>query len=390
MIKLHSKENHLLSTISHESPFLAKVTTNHNLIKPLRSQFVLIWNDTIDHIPEGFLLVLIPHDYNINSKIEFKKNINVIVISKELNYLTDDDVIKFYPNSCLIDVLYRRKANSNSFLVTERCNSFCIMCSQPPRDIDDSYRVSDILNVMPLIHTDTVEICITGGETTLIGDDFTKLIQSAKIHLPSTALHILSNGRNFQNINLAISVAKVNHHDLMIGIPLYADYSQLHDFIVQADNAFDETIRGILNLKRCRVPVEIRVVIHAMNYERLPKLAEFIARNLLFVDHIALMGLEFMGFAKTNLNQLWIDPYLYQNELEEAVNILARNQMNVSIYNTPLCLIPNSIRKYSTSSISDWKNDYLDECINCTLIDKCGGFFSSNLKKVSEHISPII
>ena len=51
----------------------------------------------------------------------------------------------------------------------------------------------------------------------------------------------------------------------MIGIPLYADYSQLHDYIVQADNAFDDTIRGILNLKRCRVPVEIRVVIHREN-----------------------------------------------------------------------------------------------------------------------------
>jgi hypothetical protein len=26
----------------------------------------------------------------------------------------------------------------NSFLVTERCNYYCLMCSQPPRDVDNA------------------------------------------------------------------------------------------------------------------------------------------------------------------------------------------------------------------------------------------------------------
>jgi His-Xaa-Ser system radical SAM maturase HxsC len=174
----------------------------------------------------------------------------------------------------------------------------------------------------------------------------------------------------------------------MIGIPLYADYSQLHDFIVQADGAFDETIRGILNLKRCQVPVEIRVVIHKENYQRLPKLAEFITRNLLFIDHVALMGLEFAGFAKSNLEALWLDPYEYQEHLKSAVETISKAGMKVSIYNTPLCLIPEVIRCHASQSISDWKNDYLDECATCTAKAICGGFFSWNLKKVSDHIQP--
>ncbi|TSA48413.1 MAG: hypothetical protein D4R50_01185 [Actinomycetales bacterium] len=197
---------------------------------------------------------------------------------------------------------------------------------------------------------------------------------------------MLSNGRNFRSLELAAKVAQVKHPDLMIGIPLYADYSQLHDFIVQADNAFDDTIRGILNLKRCRVPVEIRVVIHQKNYHRLPRLAEFITRNLLFVDHIAFMGLEIMGFAKSNLSALWIDPYDYRDEMEEAVNTLARYGMRVSIYNHPLCVIPESVRRFSVRSISDWKNDFLEECQSCESIQECGGFFSSNLTKTSVHI----
>ena len=383
MINLHSKNNNPLGVISHTAPFIAKITSNIDLPNALRSKQILIVTNSAQIIPEGFGLVLICHDEEISS-IE-----NGIRLAPELRYLKNHDVIKFYPENLKIDALYRREANTNSFLVTERCNSFCIMCSQPPRDIDDHYLVDDMLAALPLLHPDTHEIMITGGEPTLWGDDFIRLVQATKNHLPNTALHILSNGRNFKDLNLAIKVATVKHPDVMIGIPLYADYSQLHDFIVQADNAFDDTIRGILNLKRCKVPVEIRIVIHKENYHRLPRLAEFIARNLLFVDHVALMGLELMGFAKSNLEGLWVDPYDYRNELKEAVETLATAKMRVSIYNTPLCVIPESIRRFSASSISDWKNDYLDECSSCSAQQQCGGFFSSNLKKVSDHIHAI-
>ncbi|MFA5921765.1 MAG: His-Xaa-Ser system radical SAM maturase HxsC [Methylococcaceae bacterium] len=383
MINLHSKNNSILGAIQHQKSFIAKLTTNATLPKVLRAQHILLASSPDQPISDDFGLVLIAHDSDIPATD------NALRLAPELRYLKEHDVIKFYPDILKIDVLYRKEANANSFLVTERCNSFCIMCSQPPRDIDDHYLVDDMLAALPLLHPDTHEIGITGGEPTLWGDDFIRLIQATKNHLPNTGLHILSNGRNFKDLNLAIQVANVKHPDVMIGIPLYADYSQLHDFIVQADNAFDDTIRGILNLKRCQVPVEIRIVIHQKNYHRLPKLAEFIARNLLFVDHVALMGLEIMGFAKSNLKALWIDPYDYQNELREAVLTLANAKMRVSIYNTPLCVIPESIRRYSASSISDWKNDYLDACMSCSAKQQCGGFFSSNLGAVSEHIKPL-
>jgi His-Xaa-Ser system radical SAM maturase HxsC len=381
MFSLNAKDNRALSVITHEEPLISKITNNPNLPDGLRSQRVLVLTKPAK-IPEGYALVFLA--------FEDEPTIypaNTVRLSPQLRYLKEHDVIKFQPSTCKVDVLYRKEANSNTFLLTERCNSFCIMCSQPPRDINDSYLVEDILKTLPLIHPDTPEIGFSGGETTLVGDEiFAALIQAAKNHLPRTALHILSNGRNFQNIDLAIKVSKIKHPDMMIGIPLYADYSQLHDFIVQADGAYDETIRGILNLKRCQVPVEIRVVIHKENYQRLPRLAEFIVRNLLFIDHVALMGLEFAGFAKSNLQALWIDPYDYQDHMQTAVEIMANAGMNVSIYNTPLCLIPESIRSYTSQSISDWKNDYLDECSSCSAKAQCGGFFSWNLNKVSNHI----
>jgi MoaA/NifB/PqqE/SkfB family radical SAM enzyme len=108
-------------------------------------------------------------------------------------------------------------------------------------------------------------------------------------HLPSTALHILSNGRTFADPEFTRAYAAIAHPEVMLGIPIYSASSQVHDYIVQADGAFDGTIRGILKLKTYGQQVEIRVVIHRQNYSHLPALAEFIARNLTFVDHVALM-----------------------------------------------------------------------------------------------------
>lgn len=125
MINLHSKGNYVLGAINHTVPFIAKITTNNDLPKALRTKQILLVTNPEQTIPEGFGLVLIGHDKEI---ISFE---NALRLAPELRYLKEHDVIKFYPDILKIDVLYRKEANNNSFLVTERCNSFCIMCSQP-------------------------------------------------------------------------------------------------------------------------------------------------------------------------------------------------------------------------------------------------------------------
>jgi His-Xaa-Ser system radical SAM maturase HxsC len=175
----------------------------------------------------------------------------------------------------------------------------------------------------------------------------------------------------------------------MIGIPLYADIASVHDFVVQADGAFDETIRGILNLKRCGIRVEIRVVIHRHTLPRLPHLAQFLARNMLFVDHVALMGLEPIGFGKANFADLWVDPYDYRDDLEQAATTLTRCGLRTSIYNHQLCTLTDVTRTFAVRSISDWKNEYLPACLGCTAKVTCGGFFSSAIARHSAYITPL-
>src|SRR4029077_13636861 len=109
-----------------------------------------------------------------------------------------------------------------------------------------------------------------------------------------------------------------------------------------------------------------------------------------FASQIALMGLEMTGYTAPNLEQLWIDPWDYQRELEDGTLMLAARGMNVSVYNHQLCTVPRSIWPYCRKSISDWKNEYVLDCDSCAVRSECGGFFTSSIqRRYSSHIHPI-
>jgi His-Xaa-Ser system radical SAM maturase HxsC len=307
-----------------------------------------------------------------------------------LAHLAEGDVVSLDQRGH-VRTLYRRNSPHNALFATDRCNSLCLMCSQPPRVVNDDWRVREMLDVIALIDRDTRELGISGGEPTLLKDGFVKVVEACRDQLPATSLHVLSNGRLFRYGSLARRVGEIRHSDLMIGVPVYSDLDDRHDYVVQAKGAFEETLVGLQNLGRFGVPVEIRVVVHSLTYDRLPQLAEFIYRNLAFASHVTFMGLEMMGFAISNLDLLWIDPWDYQNHLEAAVLSLAERGMNVSVYNHQLCTVPQSVWPYCRKSISDWKNEYLKDCDGCMVRSDCGGFFSSAVaRKRSEHIRPLV
>jgi His-Xaa-Ser system radical SAM maturase HxsC len=176
---------------------------------------------------------------------------------------------------------------------------------------------------------------------------------------------------------------------LVLGVPLYSDDPVLHDYIVQARHAFDQTVLGFHQLARFGQPIEIRVVLHKLSIPRLPFLAEFIYRNFPFVSHVALMGLEPTGYTPRNKEKLWIDPVDYQDELEEAVEFLSVRGMNVSLYNLQLCLLRRSLWSFARKSISDWKNIFFSECHDCGVLDQCGGLFQSAELMHSPHIKAL-
>jgi His-Xaa-Ser system radical SAM maturase HxsC len=381
LIKLHAR----LGKRCEAEPFIARVARGgvaHPTARDREIRFVDRGEDPI----LGYRAYLVAGGADERTGLS---HADVWPIPEYLEYLADGDIVRISPRTGELWVMYRRESASNSMLLTERCNSYCLMCSQPPKAGDDAHLVRAYLEAIPLMSADTRELGITGGEPTLLGGALLDVIRSCKECLPETALHMLSNGRLFNYLTLCRDLASIGHPDLMVGIPLYSDIPHLHDFVVQADGAFDQTIRGIMNLARCGISVEIRIVLHRETVDRLPQFARFVARNLPFVDHVALMGLEMMGFVRMNLDALWIDPVGYQTPLRDAVGHLLQNGLNVSIYNHQLCVLDRSLWPVARKSISDWKNEYLEECGHCAARELCGGFFASSSLRRSDYIRPL-
>ncbi len=314
------------------------------------------------------------------------KNIPLCHSVTELDSLNSGDIVSLDEKGNIC-VLYSKDSFHNAILVTEECNTNCIMCPQP-RQKDKESRTPFNIKLISLMDKSTKLLGITGGEPTLIGDELLEIINACKNHIPGAQIDILSNGIKYSDFEYVKRIVLLQHPHLMFAVSLYADTDSEHNIIVQA-KGFHKTIQGIYNLALFKQRVEIRVVIHKLNYKRLLRLAEFIYHNFPFVYHIAFMGMETIGVAEKNIGQIWIDPHDYMQQLQDAVLYLKQRNMNVSVYNLQLCILPEVLWQNAVKSISTWKNIYLDECDKCVFVNDCGGFFSSSRNRHSEYIRPL-
>ncbi len=280
------------------------------------------------------------------------------------------------------------ESNSNVLFVTDQCNNHCIMCCQPPKVKDDfEYHFKKNVSLIKSAPKETKVVCITGGEPTLAGDRFFNLLQMVREELPDTEIQILSNGRQFTNHNFAHQLKEVGGDKVFVGVPLHSDYAGDHDKIAGCKGAYNETLLGLYNLGDEGIPVELRIVINKMNYQRLVQMAEFIFKNLYFVAWTAWMAMEDTGYATKNANIIWIEPIEYIPQLCNAISYLDEWTIPSSIFNIPLCLLPLKYHQFATQSISDWKTKYLDFCDNCALKEKCGGLFATS-KSIFKGLKP--
>ena len=151
MLKLYSRSVEPLSDVSASTKGIRRLADRLTDIPGLRHGEYFIVRDKGDQAPEGY------QGYFYFDKPDGNIPDNSFLLEEELSYLRGGDVVKLDPSRNYLRTLYRRNSQHNHFLVTERCNSFCLMCSQPPRDIDDSYIADDILRAIPLIARELVD-----------------------------------------------------------------------------------------------------------------------------------------------------------------------------------------------------------------------------------------
>ena len=304
-------------------------------------------NGRIVYCTKKPLITLGIQGYIVPKGCAFKTNKPLLEIEEDVPF-KNGDIISISAEG-IVSLVWDNQSQHNALYVTDICNSKCIMCPQ-------------------------IECA--------------QLLSKIAKKSPKQQVHILTNGRLFKHLDIVKKLACVKNLRVSVGIPLYSDIAEEHDFIVGVKGAFNETLQGLYNLGRMGINIEIRTVILKQNYTKLRDLAEYIYRNLPFVSKVALMGLEYHGNAETNYNLIAIDPLDYKQELFEAVRQYVRYNLLVDVYNMPLCLVDNRIEEFCRDSISSWKKTFLPQCKDCSCKQHCCGVFETSFIQ-SEHIKPV-
>lgn len=344
----------------------------------------ILFTNKISDINENIKLILTFSDeiYSV-----YQQTHNVLYFDKIEIDLEENSILRIEKD--LIFFTFIPSSNSHALFFTKRCNHYCLMCSEPPSNYNDDYLIEENIKIIELLDKDLSILGITGGEPTLLGKDFIKIIKKVREELPNTKIRLLTNGRSFKNKNFCKDISILAKDYLISEIPLYNTNYAKHDYIVQSKGAFFETIEGFYNCAKNDLSTEVRVVITKQNYKDLDTLIYYIYRNLPFVDNIALMGLEYIGFALTNFDDIHISPLDYKEELLNAITLAKKYNLPISIYNLPICLVDQKIKMYTKQSISDWKNEFSEKCINCIEKHNCSGMFSSTKPFFNDFLTPI-
>ena len=302
---------------------------------------------------------------------------NLFYIKTESGVIEIGDIFEIRSSSRTIRTVLSSLNNENTLLLTEQCENKCLFCSQPPNNLPDNHLYQKA--ALSLLSFDTEDLVgLTGGEPTINKDAFLGLMKVLNTFGNKTPLHILSNGRNLGDNNFFENVIEqTNQREIMWAIPLYGHKSSLHDMIVGAQGAFNNTLNGLLNLSTLPHTIELRIVVVKQNYKYLKNILQFVNNSFPTISLISIMNLEPTGWARKNYEDLYVSVEEQNNYLIDTISSFNILRFDIKLLNYPLCLLHERLRNYAVKSISDWKNYYPEECSLCSKKDQCCGYFSS-------------
>ena len=287
-------------------------------------------------------------------------------------------------------LFYNNEAIDNVFILTDKCNSNCIMCpvADNVRKNGHNSDMKEIMEIIRYIPTDPKHLTITGGEPFLVGRSIFNFLEALKVKFTNTEFLFLTNGRALcieKYAKLFNDSAPIN---MITGIPIHGHNEKLHDKIIRVNGGFRQTVNGIKNLLKYNRRVEIRIVVSRINHQYISEISDLIINEFPNIDSVKIMGMEMTGNAALNRNELWLsyrDAFLSS---KDAINKLVHNKIDVALYNFPLCSVEKSYQMLCRRSITDYKVRYAQECENCALKKVCGGIFAGTYKLAQKDIVP--
>lgn len=335
--------------------------------------FVFITDNDIRIYPEN---MVISEDKKIIDKLQNAHNYDVYELWENGRFS------EYYDDSSV----------DNYFFVTAKCNSNCIMCPSPDvsRQKGGSTSVDTLIEIAKHIPTDTPHLTITGGEPFMIGKDIFRFIAYLRDKFEYTEFLFLTNGRIFALESYVQRFVETVPASSIVAIPIHGSREKIHDSITQTRGSFEQTIRGIKNLLKAGIHIELRIVVSKMNENDICNIARLICDELSGIDYVSIMAMEMTGSARINVEKVWITYREAAKKIEEAVMLLLENEIDVKLYNFPLCTVKREFWTLCEKSISPDKVRYAEICDTCKLKKACGGLFSGTISMEKGELRAII
>lgn len=334
------------------------------------------------------------HIYKINDEIRLYTYDGYIIMPECSQTIFDefdeDDVLSINEKGIIYN-LFRANSDDNAIVFTMQCNSNCIMCpcSEVSRKTGFLSSVEYIKELLRYIPEDTQYLTLTGGEPTLLKEDFFEILEHIKETRKQTHFQLLTNGRAFGDYSFTKRFVDCLPESIEIGVPIYGYNEETHDSITQTKGSFKQTVVGIHNLLHHNIDVEARIVLTKLNIDYIEKVAAYIIKYLHGVRCVNFMGLELMGNAAKNMNEIWLPYDIMFEKAEKAIRLLINHGIDVKLYNFPLCSVKKEYWDICSRSISNYKIQYDDTCSECRVKDLCGGIFDSTKRMVKIIGKPI-
>ena len=267
-------------------------------------------------------------------------------------------------------------------VTNQECNNSCVMCTTLRKQDNEKVNYQSPSKKELIKKIDSLNnpqyIAFTGGEPTLRADLFEILEYTVK-RFPKTEIALLTNGRMMAYPNYTKRLVATGVRKFII--PIHAHHKDLHDFISRSDGSFEQTLKGIKNLSKHDVDIEIRVIIHAINYVFLPQIAELIKNGFDSVSRIVLLYFDAIGSGFLNRKRLFVPMTKVVPYLQEAVDFL--EGYNVRLYHFPLCVLDKKYHEKAKGvTVVSRRITFKKECDKCKLKNECPGIWQTYAKLV--------
>jgi len=279
--------------------------------------------------------------------------------------------------------------------IYNKCNNNCVICTNPDKfwQMKKKFSLSHLLGRInrfykgekEFVDNNVASFSISGGEPTL-SPHLVAVVKKINILSPKTKIICLSNGRMFSYVDYTKNfLGTCENLELIISV--HGHNSKIHDKITRNPGSFSQTQKGIENIlrfKKITQSLEIRVVIHRLNYRFLVEIIKFIKSYFPGTTRLVLVFFEIEGQAVKNLQRIKLTysqllPYL------DKVYSFIKVFPEVRFYHFPLCVVPPKFYPYVWRTLPRYEVNFLKNCRSCSIKEFCLGIHNGYLKYIGER-----